>query len=64
MAEPFVPTNQQNAQQSSAQGATSGHAPANAKGDLGMPRTIPTPALEVSLESLDSLIEQRKNHPR
>lgn len=34
--------------------------PASARADIGMPKLVHTPALGVSLESLDSLIEKRK----
>lgn len=34
--------------------------PSNSKASVGMPRLVKTPGLEMSLESLDSLIEKRK----
>lgn len=34
--------------------------PSNSKASVGMPRLIKTPELEMSLESLDSLIEKRR----
>lgn len=40
--------------------SANGSIPSNSKASVGMPKLIKTPGLEMSLESLDSLIEKRR----